>query len=127
MRYLAIFASTLLSANAYSADTLLTNYDSFHKSYSVVSAEGELPIRNVVVKIVGEQFSSYRGFQINCVSRKLSDTGFYSTPDAARRQLPALDSAEKTVKVLTDEVWAAACEAEQPTLVNDSVQPPKAS
>lgn len=127
MRCLAIFASALLSANAYSANATSTTDDEFYKGYSVVRAEGKLPIRNVVVKRVGEHFTSYRGFQLNCVSHRLSETGFYSSPDAALRELSTLKPSDRTFKLLTDEVWTAACGTEQPTVVSDSVQPPKAS
>jgi hypothetical protein len=127
MRCLAIFASALLSANAYSASPASTTDDEFYKAYSVVSAEGQLPIRNVVVKRVTEDFTSYRGFQLNCGSHKLSETGFYSSPEAALREIATLKPSDRTFKLLTDEVWASACGVEKQTVVSDYVQPPKAS
>jgi hypothetical protein len=127
MRCLAIFASALLSANAYSASPASTSDDDFYKAYSFVSADGQLPIRNVVVKRVTKDFTSYRGFQFNCKSHLIGETGFYGSPDAALRELSTLKPSDKAFKLLTDEVWRAACGAEQPTMVSDSAQPPKAS
>ncbi|CRL47659.1 hypothetical protein SB725_16060 [Pseudomonas sp. SIMBA_041] len=126
MRYLAIFVLALLSDNAHSANATSVTDDEFYKAYSVVSTEGKLPIRDVIVKRVSEDFTSYRGFQLNCVSRKLSDTGFFSSPDAARRELSTLKASDRTFKLLTDEVWAAACGTIGPTVVSKSVQPPNA-
>ncbi|MGB6213676.1 hypothetical protein [Pseudomonas mandelii] len=121
MKNIILFAALAVSNGVVAAG------DDFYKSYSVVSSEGELPIRNVVVKKVSDHFTSYRGFQVNCESQKLSETGFYSSPDAVIRELSTLKSTDRTFKLLTDEVWTAACGVKQTTVVSDSVQPPKAS
>ena len=127
MKSSAVFATLLFAVATYSADTLSAS-DDYYTAYSIETVAGEMPIRNVVVKRVGETFTSYSGFQFDCTTQKYVQTGFYSSPESALVELAETKAAGNYIySSLSNSARMKACGLEPGLNVSDTNQPPNAS
>ncbi|MEB2652466.1 MULTISPECIES: hypothetical protein [Pseudomonas] len=111
---LSIFA---FSTNANAAP------DDYYAAYSIVSVNGDLPIRTVIVKRVSEDFVSYRGFQFDCSNQTLSQSGFYNAPELAIGELAKVIPSPGNYTFMTDRARAKACDIESSQTVGGLNQP----
>ncbi|UVL96294.1 hypothetical protein LOY48_09375 [Pseudomonas siliginis] len=111
---LSIFA---FSTNANAAP------DDYYAAYSIVSVNGDLPIRTVIVKRVSEDFVSYRGFQFDCSNQTLSQSGFYNAPELAIGELAKVIPSPGNYTFMTDRARAKACDIESAQTVGGLNQP----
>ncbi len=109
MKPTALFASLLLSVATYSADTM-SAAPVASTVFSVENATGEMPIRNVVVKRSGEYFTTYLAYKFDCAGQKFSQTGFYSSPEAALAEVSKTVLADSTYSSLSAQARLKACE-----------------
>ncbi|MFJ7794332.1 hypothetical protein [Pseudomonas sp. NPDC096950] len=124
MRARVISAACLLSLTAYSACAISASED-YYAAYSIESVAGDMPIRNVVVKRVGEYFTSYLGFQFDCTNQTLSQTGFFSSPESVLRELARTKPSDGSYSFMTDRARAKACDIDTSETVSDAAQHPK--
>ena len=123
----AVFATVLFAATTYSA-TILSATDDYYSAYSIETVAGEMPIRNVVVKRVGENFTSYSGFQFDCTTQKFTQTGFYSSPESVMAELSATKYGDSfNHSSLSESVRLKACGVEPELNITATTQPPSAS
>ena len=126
LKHCAIFfASLLLSIDAYSADTM-PDTDDDYSAYSIEAVMGDMPIRSVVVKRSSPYFTSYLGFQFDCASQKYSQTGFYSSSEAALAELSKIEPSNGVYTTLSDSVNSKACKLEPSLNVSNGTQPSRA-
>ena len=111
---LSIFA---FSTNANAAP------DDYYAAYSIVSVNGDLPIRTVIVKRVSEDFVSYRGFQFDCSNQTLSQSGFYNAPELALGELAKVTPSPGNYTFMTDRARAKACDIGSSQTVGGLNQP----
>lgn len=126
MKPSSFIASLLLSVAIFSTDTMSAT-DVKETGYSIQAVTGDTPIRNVIVKRSGRYFTSYLGFQFDCVGNNYSQTGFYSSPEAAAAELSQLKRDNINNWDLSDMVRAKACVSEPGTTITSSAQSPSAS
>ncbi|UST86921.1 hypothetical protein [Pseudomonas siliginis] len=97
--------------------------DDYYAAYSIVSVNGDLPIRTVIVKRVSEDFVSYRGFQFDCSNQTLSQSGFYNAPELAIGELAKVIPSPGNYTFMTDRARAKACDIESSQTVGGLNQP----
>jgi len=112
----------LLSIFAFSASAIAAQND-YYAAYSIVSVEGDMPIRTVIVKRVSQDFVSYRGFQFDCTNQALSQSGFYNAPDLAVGELARVVPSPGNYSFLTDRARAKACGLENSQTLGGLNQP----
>ena len=122
----AVFATLLFAAVTYSANTL-SAADDYYAAYSIDRVMGDSPVRNVVVKRSGPEFTSYRAFQFDCASQDFRQTGFFSSPEGALAELARTTRSDSYYSSLIDTARVKACELEPGMNVSDTAQPPSAS
>jgi len=127
MKHSAVFATLLFAVVTYSANGLSAAGDN-ESAFSIETVAGEMPIRNVVVKQVGEHFTSYIGFQFDCSTQKYTQTGFYSSPEGVMAELSATKYADTfNYSSFSNTMRLKACELEPGLNITDTTQPPSAS
>ena len=125
MKLRAVLASLLLSFAVYSADTLSATDDD--SDYFIESVVGNMPIRSVVVKRNGQQFTSYLAFQFDCASQKYSQTGFFSSPEIALAELSKIDLRSSFSTSLSNLAHLKARKRDSELNVSNGTQTPSAS
>lgn len=123
MKPSAFIASLLLSVAIFSTDTMSAT-DVENSGYSIQAVTGDTPIRNVIVKRNGPYFTSYLGFQFDCVGNNYSHTGFYSSPESVAAELSQLKRDSSNNWDLSDMVRAKACKSDPGTNVISSAELP---
>jgi len=127
MKNSAVFATLLLSVVTYSANAL-SAADGEDSAYSIEIVAGEMPVRNVVVKQVGQHFTSYVGFQFDCSTQKYTQTGFYNSPEGVMAELSTTKYADTfNYSSFSNTMRLKACELEPGLNITDTTQPPSAS
>jgi len=112
----------LLSIFAFSASAIAAQ-DDYYAGYSIVSVDGDMPIRTVIVKRVSQDFVSYRGFQFDCTNQALSQSGFYNAPDLALGELAKVTPSSGNYTFMTDRARAKACDIESSQTLGGLNQP----
>jgi hypothetical protein len=109
MKLSAFVACLLLSLAVYSTNSMsaTTIGDS---GYSIESVTGEMPIRTVILKNVGQYFTTFQAYQFDCASQKSKQTGFHRTPEAAQADLSNTILANSIFSWLSDQARLKACE-----------------
>ena len=127
MKSSAVVATLLFAAATYSANALAVADDN-NPAFSIETVAGEMPIRNVVLKQVGQHFTSYFGFQFDCSTQKYTQTGFYSSPESALAELAETKAADSfNYSSLSNSARSKACGMEPGLHVSDTAQSPSAS
>lgn len=127
MKHSAVFATLLFAVATYSANAISAEDDN-DSAYSIETVAGEMSIRNVVVKQVGQHFTSYVGFQFDCSTQKYTQTGFYSSPESVMAELSTTKYADSfNYSSFSNTVRSKACEPEPGLNITDTTQPPSAS
>ena len=126
MKLSAFVVSVLLSIATYSTSAV-SSATIGDTGYSIESVAGDMPIRSVVLKKVGKHFTTFFAYQFDCASQKSSQTGFFSTPEAAQADLSNTDLANSIYSALSDQARLKACEPDSSIGASESKPQPSAS
>ena len=126
MKPSAFVVSLLLSVAAYSTSAMSSTTIG-EAGYSIERVAGDMPIRNVILKRAGQYFTTFIAYQFDCGSQKSSQSGFFSTPEAAQADLASTELANSIYSALSDQVRLKACEPDSNIGASDSKRQPSAS